>query len=123
MNSEIAKLAEKIAELSAKLAEMVKDEPPPTVPKEALEKAAKGLCTYCADPLDSGRIFRGAHERCYKRINRAIHAGEITEQQAVSRGYMLLGEKGGRPADPNDPITASKAPPSAPKRKTKRPNQ
>lgn len=84
-------------------------------PKEALEKAEKGLCTYCAEKLGDARAFRGAHERCYKRVNRAINSGEITDAQAVARGYILVGGVGGRPVSMDDPILAKGPPPKAPK--------
>lgn len=50
-------------------------------------------------------IYRGDHQKCYKRVWRVIHAKEITEEQAIRRGWMLPAEQGGRKiSDPTDPI-------------------
>lgn len=67
---------------------------------------------------DGGKTFRGLHERHYKRVNRAINDGSITDAQAVARGYILpVTSKGGRKLAPNDPIATGLAPPSPPKKK------
>lgn len=94
-------LIEQVQHIKAMVEEM-----PSAIPDGAVQRAEGGLCVYCGEVLDDGgRKFRGAHERCYKRVNRAINSGVITEQQAVARGYILpVEEKGGRKPDSNDPI-------------------
>lgn len=116
--NEIAKLLAKLTEVAAQL-QCAFENREPDAPPEALEKAALGLCLYCAEVLDDGgRTFRGAHERCYKRVNRAINAGTLTEIQAVERGYILpVTSKGGRRPPPDDPITTKEIPPGPTKKK------
>lgn len=116
MNVDILKHVDKVIQQLEQLRLLVKASEPES-PKEAQEKAAKGLCTYCAEKLGTGRSFRGAHEKCYKRVNRAINSGEITDAQAVARGYILPGGSGGRPVNPGDPIAAKVLPPKSPKSK------
>jgi hypothetical protein len=119
-NMEILKQVDKLIYQMEQLRLLVK-ESPSEMPKDAIEKSARGLCTYCAEKLGDGRQFRGAHEKCYKRVNRAINSGEITDAQAVARGYILPGDKGGRPVAANDPIAAKALPPKPPK--TTKPKQ
>jgi len=78
--------------------------------KEAIRRAEQGLCTYCSEKLEPGeRAFRGAHQRCYKRVNRAINAGTITDQQAINRGWVLVSDPGGSKVPDNDPIKVSQS--------------
>ena len=71
----------------------------------ALRRSAKGNCVYCDEQIEEGeKHFRGAHQRCYKKVNRLINAGQISEDTAIERGWILPAERGGRPLDADDPI-------------------
>lgn len=72
--------------------------------KEAKVKAEKGICCYCGDKHDDTEVFRGDHERCYKKVMRAIAQKVVTEEQAISRGWILPRDPGGRKRDADDPI-------------------
>lgn len=64
----------------------------------AAKIAEKGLCIFCEEPIVGDEPqFRGTHQRCYKKVNRAINSGEINDEQAVRRGWILPANKGGRP--------------------------
>lgn len=103
---EIVEKLEAIANFCTDLIDQIQGGSDPRVKKarqQAKRRAEKDLCTYCGDPVKPGEeAHRGAHGRCYKRIKREIAAGEITDNQAVNRGYYLPGSRGGRP-----PIKAS----------------
>lgn len=63
------------------------------------------VCVCCDEPLEAGeRTYRGAHERCYKKVTRAISAGKITDDEAVNEGLLLPREKGGRRYAAEDPL-------------------
>lgn len=81
----------------------------PEAEKNALERVSKSQCTYCGENIIGDEVvFRGAHQRCYKKVNRAVHSGTITDDQAVSRGWVLPADRGGRKTAPNDPLTQLK---------------
>lgn len=71
---------------------------------EARKKSEKGLCCYCGEPHGDDRILRGDHQRCHKKIQRAVASKEITDEQAIRRGWILPPDPGGRKVDPDDPI-------------------
>lgn len=70
----------------------------------AEKRAAKGLCTFCGEPLGNEKPQRGAHPRCYRKVNRSINNKICTEAQAISRGWLLTPAKGGRKVTGDDPI-------------------
>lgn len=75
--------------------------------EEAIRRVEDGCCVYCGEEVLKGEtVFRGAHQRCYKRVRRVIASGEITEDQAISRGWLLVTGKAGRKLDENDPLIA-----------------
>lgn len=88
----IRQCAEMITELKGETSPRVKMNR-----KLARDRHSQGLCTYCGERI-AGREpqVRGAHQKCHKRIRRMVTSGEITEQQAVDRGYLLVGKVGGR---------------------------
>lgn len=88
---------------------------------EAERRVNSGLCCYCGEPHGDSVIYRGAHEKCYKKVQRAVISKEITDEQAVRRGFWLPADKGGRKPDLSDPLArmiAEKA--SSPKARKKR---
>ncbi len=72
--------------------------------KEAKVKAEKGICCYCGELHDDTEVFRGDHERCYKKVMRAIAQKVVSEEQAISRGWILPRDGGGRKRNADDPI-------------------
>lgn len=94
-----------------KTAVMKADTPPEPItnPGVAAERAAKKICTYCNKPLDPpkpGKLRsddRGAHHHCYKQVIRSIESGAITDEQAVTYGWLLPAKRGGRPPSKNSP--------------------
>lgn len=87
--------ARKSLELIA--AELIDLQQPSASETRATEVSSDGLCTFCEEPiLGDEPHFRGAHQRCYKKINRAINSGEINDEQAVRRGWFLPPGRGGR---------------------------
>jgi hypothetical protein len=87
--------------------------------KEAMAKAEKGICCYCGDKHDETEVFRGAHERCYKKVKRSIAQKQFTEEQAISRGWILPKDVGGRRRNADDPIALAMAKSEKPKRPRK----
>jgi len=75
---------------------------------EAVKRNNQGLCCFCGEPHGEGVIYRGDHEKCYKRVSRTIASKEITDEQAVRRGWWLPADKGGRKVDASDPISKYK---------------
>jgi hypothetical protein len=74
-------------------------------PPEALRRQKKGLRTYCGEEIEEDEVhFRGAHQRCYKKVNRMINSGTIDESTAIERGWVLPAERGGRAMSIDDPI-------------------
>jgi hypothetical protein len=77
----------------------------PSANSLAINRQAKGLCVYCAEPIkEDEQQFRGAHQRCYKKVNRMLNAGIITDETAIEKGWLLPRERGGRPLGAKDPI-------------------
>jgi hypothetical protein len=68
----------------------------PEFPQEAGDRLASGKCLTCGKPLD-GRVLRGNHERCHKRVIRRIRDGELTESEAITAGLLTMSSSGGRP--------------------------
>ena len=91
----------------------VAKEPMPAIstPEEAQRRAELKLCTICGEPLPEPRPGkkrsddRGADNKCYVAVIRAIRAGEITDDEAVAWGWLLPAKKGGRPRSPNSAAT------------------
>lgn len=104
--------------LQANILESLVSESISEAEEEAVRRNNQGLCTYCGEPHGSGRVIRGAHERCHKRINRAVNAFEHTDAQVVKRGWLLPKDFGGRkPMVPKDELETKKSPKKARRRK------
>ena len=74
------------------------DQEEPELPIEAQQKLAAGLCLECGKPISSQeKSKRGCHERCHRKILRAIDRGKYTEFAAISAGHLAPKGKGGRP--------------------------
>ena len=75
--------------------------------KAAIERInraqAGGLCVACMEPLGSGTVKRGCHERCYRATLRAIGAGKTTEVERVRAGKFLQPQEPGR--HPSNPVS------------------
>lgn len=77
--------------------------------KQAIEEVSKDICPYCKESTKNERTVRGTHVRCHKKINRAINSLEISDIQAVRRGWMLESDKGGRRYAEDQPIPKAAA--------------
>lgn len=75
----------------------------------AQKRSNSGLCCYCGEPHGDDKVYRGDHEKCYKKIQRLVSSKESTDEQAVRRGWWLPAEKGGRRFSNTDPIGKFKA--------------
>lgn len=61
------------------------------------------LCCACLQPLGTGRVVRGCHEKCARATYRAIERGELTDADQVEAGEWL--EHGTRGPKPSNPVT------------------
>lgn len=66
-------------------------------PRFAEKSVAERRCLDCGLPLGSAKVVRGCHESCHKRISRAIERGELTDDDAISKGWLTPASGGGRP--------------------------
>lgn len=74
------------------------NESEPSLPPEAQERFDSGICLECENPFDEGETAkRGLHEKCHRRVLRAIQAGKYTELQAIKQGRLAPKGQGGRP--------------------------
>lgn len=71
----------------------------PEIPMEAEVMLKKNRCLFCGDNFDGTRVIRGVHQKCHQKIRRMIESKEITNKQAIERGYWLPRGDGGRPTD------------------------
>lgn len=69
----------------------------PELPTEAQKRLDAGLCLECGKPISNERAKRGCHERCHRKVLRAIEKGKYTEYAAISAGHLAPKGKGGRP--------------------------
>ncbi len=77
-----------------------------SIPQQSLDRYEAGLCVRCGDPVPAGmKVRRGCDEKCHRKTDRMIKAGEYTDAQAVTRGYWLPDGyvKTGRPTLPDPP--------------------
>lgn len=71
----------------------------PDLPAEAQQLLEAGICLECRLPLEEKDLpgKRGCHEKCHRRVLRAIENGAYTEYDAISAGRLAPTKKGGRP--------------------------
>lgn len=69
----------------------------PQMPDHAIEKQKKGICLFCNLPLGDSVVVSSDHERCYRKIMRAIKKGETTMNEAIAAGLVGPPKSGGRP--------------------------
>lgn len=71
----------------------------PRFPDEAQELLKSRVCLECGLPIAANdrRAKRGCHEKCHRRILRAIDSGKYTEFDAISNGKLAPSQTGGRP--------------------------
>jgi hypothetical protein len=99
--TEVDKIIEKVkaylGQLEVLLSENRKEPQPPA---EALKKAESSICLLCDNVIGRDeKKWRGCHERCHQKISRQIKSGEVTDKQAITRGWWLPKKKGGRTPD------------------------
>jgi len=83
---------------ATRLYEMISDTEP-SLPPAAQERFDKGEeCLECKQALGKGRVKRGCHERCYRRIVRAIEKKKYTDFDAIRAGSLAPKQSGGRPS-------------------------
>ncbi len=93
-------IAEKLSSLIEELQSLHRmiSEGPGTLPAEARSMLKKRICLGCGKPIPADeRSVRGNHEACWKRIQRAIEAGRMTEDEAIQNGFLAPKRTGGRP--------------------------
>lgn len=97
-NSEqIAARLIQIADELRALAEDVRGEPMPDLPKEAVEKMEHRICLQRGGRVpDSQDYTRGLSPGAYAETMRAIKSGELNERDLISRGLLAPKSKPGR---------------------------
>ena len=69
----------------------------PAVPESIEQEEKAGICHACKQPRRPGEtISRGLHERCYKRIKRAMQSGSVNEAYLISQGRIAPRKPSGR---------------------------
>jgi phage FluMu protein Com len=94
---EIDRIIQALVDLKSSLA--VKDKKlKPSSPAEAKTRENADRCTVCNKELDviDGKVkrIRGACPACHKKVNRLIISEEMTDEDAVKRGWFLPANKG-----------------------------
>jgi hypothetical protein len=83
-------LVEKIDFLISKLNELrdIAIDAVPELPEWAKERHELGKCLFCNEIYGDSVIVRMDHERCYRKVERSIKKGDITEKQAIESGLV-----------------------------------
>lgn len=79
------------------------DQSAPVFPEKAARMLADGVCLECEKRMtkaEASRSRRGCHEKCYRKIMRAIEDGSITEAEALSFGKLAPKQTHGRTRSP-----------------------
>jgi DNA repair exonuclease SbcCD ATPase subunit len=105
---EIYRLLDSISQQAHQVRELI-EQTSSTAERKAVEEVKKHICPYCKESTKGERTVRGAHVKCHKKVNRAINALEITDDQAVRRGWLLAAEKGGRSFAKDQPVPRAEA--------------
>ncbi len=93
----IKRLESAIAELTALRSEMLSSGA--SVPATIEEEVRAGVCHYCKESLADDTVIRGLHQRCYRKVKRAIDEGHATEASFMQVGKLgPPGRQGRKPS-------------------------
>lgn len=71
----------------------------PSFPESSKKLMRDGVCLFCKQKLDSAelrRSTRGVHHNCFRKANRDILEGIVTESDMIEKGLLAPKGKSGR---------------------------
>lgn len=95
LTNQIAGVIQQLQLVHQQLLDLPLDEVSPVeLPSDALERLSQRICLYCHRKIE-GRIVRGDHDACSKKVKTEIKNGSISEVEAIRRGLIAPAQTGG----------------------------
>lgn len=74
----------------------------PALPAKKSDWIERRICLLCEKQIASkDRSIRGCHERCYRKTKRRLDAGDLTENEAITAGFLSPKRAPGKSAELN----------------------